>query len=105
MRVWAYRNEKMNQMRALIMIRRKMTALTTQITITVIFERRNDVEFGSRSKDVGAFHKTDIRNVCLRLFPVYSYLTSLIDCLIEPSKLLFLLFINTSQRHDTLEQT
>lgn len=57
MRICAYRNEKMNQMRALIMIRRKMTALTTQITITVIFDRRNEVEFGNRSKKVDVFQK------------------------------------------------
>ena len=48
--ICAYRNENMNHMRALIMTRRKMTPITTQITINVIFERRKEVEFGNKSK-------------------------------------------------------
>jgi hypothetical protein len=40
----------MNHIRALIMIRRKMTAATTQIIINVIFERRKADELGNISK-------------------------------------------------------
>lgn len=48
--ICAYRNEKMNHIRALIMIKRKMTAATTQVIINVIFERLEGVEFGNKSK-------------------------------------------------------
>jgi len=47
--ICAYRNENMNHISALIMIKRKMTPATTQTTTNVIFERRNGLGFGSKS--------------------------------------------------------
>lgn len=48
--ICAYRNEKMNQIKALIMIKRKITPATTHVIINVIFERFDDVELGNKSK-------------------------------------------------------
>lgn len=50
--ICAYRNEKMNQINALIIMRRNTTAATTQIIINVIFERRNELALGNISKIV-----------------------------------------------------
>lgn len=48
----------MNQISALIMMRRKITAATTQMTIKVIFERRKALELGKMS----AFRKRKNRS-------------------------------------------
>lgn len=51
MQLRAYRNEKMNQIRALIIMRRKIATATTQITINVTFERRKELVLGKISEN------------------------------------------------------
>lgn len=70
MQLRAYRNEKMNQIRALIIIRRNIATATTQITINVTFERRNELELGKMSKRKKRIKKNDM-NICFFLIQVF----------------------------------